>query len=129
MSSPAVANHLPSRLHAIAWTVPLCPGNSATTSPCWSRNCAKPSSPRSEEHTSELQSPCNLVCRLLLDKKRCSLRGLGTVPVDEVLALVGHAMLDRYASAEGTDALDVPIRDCLGVIEEPVHAIEGDVAV
>src|ERR1039457_1263691 len=24
--------------------------------------------PRSEEHTSELQSPCNLVCRLLLDK-------------------------------------------------------------
>src|SRR5205807_8806057 len=26
-------------------------------------------SPRSEEHTSELQSPCNLVCRLLLEKK------------------------------------------------------------
>src|SRR3989454_9185621 len=25
--------------------------------------------PRSEEHTSELQSPCNLVCRLLLEKK------------------------------------------------------------
>src|SRR5256885_9937450 len=32
---------------------------------------------RSEEHTSELQSPCNLVCRLLLEKKKkresCSL--------------------------------------------------------
>src|SRR5580658_11366884 len=28
------------------------------------RNC------RSEEHTSELQSPCNLVCRLLLEKKK-----------------------------------------------------------
>src|SRR5256885_7127592 len=27
-------------------------------------------SPRSEEHTSELQSPCNLVCRLLLEKKK-----------------------------------------------------------
>src|SRR5256885_9116598 len=27
---------------------------------------------RSEEHTSELQSPCNLVCRLLLEKKKCS---------------------------------------------------------
>src|SRR5688500_19173314 len=26
--------------------------------------------PRSEEHTSELQSPCNLVCRLLLAKKQ-----------------------------------------------------------
>src|SRR5205807_6289473 len=28
---------------------------------------------RSEEHTSELQSPCNLVCRLLLDKKKQTL--------------------------------------------------------
>src|SRR5256885_3796015 len=28
---------------------------------------------RSEEHTSELQSPCNLVCRLLLEKKRSPL--------------------------------------------------------
>src|SRR2546426_8592159 len=27
---------------------------------------------RSEEHTSELQSPCNLVCRLLLEKKKHS---------------------------------------------------------
>src|SRR5256885_7135239 len=27
-------------------------------------------SQRSEEHTSELQSPCNLVCRLLLEKKK-----------------------------------------------------------
>src|SRR5256885_5037986 len=28
---------------------------------------------RSEEHTSELQSPCNLVCRLLLEKKKQSI--------------------------------------------------------
>src|ERR1039457_7394568 len=28
---------------------------------------------RSEEHTSELQSPCNLECHLLLEKKRCSI--------------------------------------------------------
>src|SRR5256885_3722853 len=28
---------------------------------------------RSEEHTSELQSPCNLVCRLLLEKKKTPL--------------------------------------------------------
>src|SRR5256885_12670417 len=28
------------------------------------------SATRSEEHTSELQSPCNLVCRLLLEKKK-----------------------------------------------------------
>src|SRR5205807_5463358 len=49
---------------------PRAPGcfRSAATSPVW------PSSPsarsRSEEHTSELQSPCNLVCRLLLEKKK-----------------------------------------------------------
>src|SRR5256885_11244732 len=29
-----------------------------------------PTMRRSEEHTSELQSPCNLVCRLLLEKKK-----------------------------------------------------------
>src|ERR1022692_4857209 len=29
-----------------------------------------PGHSRSEEHTSELQSPCNLVCRLLLEKKK-----------------------------------------------------------
>src|SRR3989454_2649281 len=29
-----------------------------------------PARERSEEHTSELQSPCNLVCRLLLEKKK-----------------------------------------------------------
>src|SRR5205807_9360988 len=29
-----------------------------------------PGTARSEEHTSELQSPCNLVCRLLLEKKK-----------------------------------------------------------
>src|ERR1039457_7374358 len=29
---------------------------------------------RSEEHTSELQSPCNLVCRLLLEKKKTTTR-------------------------------------------------------
>src|SRR5256885_10275371 len=30
----------------------------------------RPGDKRSEEHTSELQSPCNLVCRLLLEKKK-----------------------------------------------------------
>src|SRR2546426_1198824 len=32
--------------------------------------CAGQKCARSEEHTSELQSPCNLVCRLLLEKKK-----------------------------------------------------------
>src|SRR5256885_10609693 len=40
--------------------------------PQWTRaNCLRQrEEPRSEEHTSELQSPCNLVCRLLLEKKK-----------------------------------------------------------
>src|SRR2546426_8283514 len=44
---------------------------------------------RSEEHTSELQSPCNLVCRLLLEKKKkkrphnvCPVSNLHSVAVD-----------------------------------------------
>src|SRR5256885_6960497 len=35
---------------------------------------------RSEEHTSELQSPCNLVCRLLLEKKKQNTLQLTCVP-------------------------------------------------
>src|SRR5688500_19238971 len=38
--------------------------------PKWSFRISSPGAPRSEEHTSELQSPCNLVCRLLLEKKK-----------------------------------------------------------
>src|SRR2546426_12007694 len=34
---------------------------------------AEPYRMRSEEHTSELQSPCNLVCRLLLEKKKITI--------------------------------------------------------
>src|SRR6202521_6429160 len=37
-------------------------------------NARKPCVPRSEEHTSELQSPQNLVCRLLLEKYRAAAR-------------------------------------------------------
>src|SRR5256885_8701087 len=37
---------------------------------------------RSEEHTSELQSPCNLVCRLLLEKKK------NTICVGRLVSLV-----------------------------------------
>src|SRR3990170_7497345 len=43
---------------------PVCPPGPA------SRACASRTSWRSEEHTSELQSPDHLVCRLLLEKKK-----------------------------------------------------------
>src|SRR2546430_4888850 len=41
--------------------------NGITFRPAWTN---KPSAARSEEHTSELQSQSNLVCRLLLEKKK-----------------------------------------------------------
>src|SRR5256885_5216914 len=49
--------------------------------------------PRSEEHTSELQSPCNLVCRLLLEKKK-KLRTLCRT----FLAAAGLQARDRIAA-------------------------------
>src|SRR5438552_6512300 len=63
----------------------------ATTSEPRSSACTGPtvvaSSPRSEEHTSELQSPDHLVCRLLLEKKNTyssvyCIAGLGTIFID-----------------------------------------------
>src|SRR5256885_8048639 len=45
---------------------------------------------RSEEHTSELQSPCNLVCRLLLEKKKmpmCALQPAQLRPPVETAAV------------------------------------------
>src|SRR5688572_31662546 len=42
-----------------------------TGAPCWpGRACWPTSDVKSEEHTSELQSQSNLVCRLLLEKKK-----------------------------------------------------------
>src|SRR5256885_9667971 len=51
---------------------------------------AQRSSPRlrSEEHTSELQSPCNLVCRLLLEKKKS--RPLSNIP--SLLCVSSHSV-------------------------------------
>src|SRR5256885_7278742 len=52
-----------------AWRLKLC-----AKAPKWYSNTVSaimvPEGTRSEEHTSELQSPCNLVCRLLLEKKK-----------------------------------------------------------
>src|SRR5256885_10068063 len=69
------------REHAMAWKlaqgprvqkVYVAPGNAGTALEPGVENVALSAIPdlisRSEEHTSELQSPCNLVCRLLLEK-------------------------------------------------------------
>src|SRR5256885_10057060 len=53
-----------SRLSPAAPAAAASPPTPACPSAAWPMHC------RSEEHTSELQSPCNLVCRLLLEKKK-----------------------------------------------------------
>src|SRR5256885_7314163 len=71
--------------------LPICPGPPGSPTAdthsapfAWSL----PRKARSEEHTSELQSPCNLVCRLLLEKKK------HTTP-----AYCRHPLSCRFASA------------------------------
>src|SRR5205807_9275173 len=56
--------------NTIERAVLLSPPGSLELGPLRARRAqAERGSDRSEEHTSELQSPCNLVCRLLLEKK------------------------------------------------------------
>src|SRR5256885_12565492 len=55
-----------------AWCRPRWAGATGSCCPP-ARSCS-----RSEEHTSELQSPCNLVCRLLLEKKKTDNMMLGS---------------------------------------------------
>src|SRR5256885_3561154 len=43
--------------------------------------------PRSEEHTSELQSPCNLVCRLLLEKKKIHILVYSLLHIDHITTI------------------------------------------
>src|ERR1039457_7554316 len=49
---------------------------------------------RSEEHTSELQSPCNLVCRLLLEKNKHRVRCLSVVGLQPA----SHQDIANFAS-------------------------------
>src|SRR5256885_4634700 len=54
--------------------------------------------PRSEEHTSELQSPCNLVCRLLLEKKK---KNALEEAIDRIDLLIAHATTSSAHTTSG----------------------------
>src|SRR5438093_6772515 len=58
-------------------TPTACPGARAPRAPC--RYCPPARGSRSEEHTSELQSLTNLVCRLLLEKKKSRIAEEGAI--------------------------------------------------
>src|SRR5947208_13245613 len=59
--------------------------------------------PRSEEHTSELQSPDHLVCRLLLEKKkrRAARCGSGQEPTDVVESSTRNGRCTRTSAGPG----------------------------
>src|SRR2546427_4688212 len=86
---------------------------------------------RSEEHTSELQSQSNLVCRLLLEKKTSSLSTERVVVADEpVLVLITQ---DPRASGRAFEAMRIGIGIVAGenevtfVLAGPaVHLLDGD---
>src|ERR1022692_2217268 len=64
-------------------------------------------SKRSEEHTSELQSPCNLLCRLLLEKK-ITILSIGSV-LSCVKAILCAVMSPGSAAACSLHLLNTPI--------------------
>src|SRR5256885_3057151 len=53
---------------------------------------------RSEEHTSELQSPCNLVCRLLLEKKK-NQKKKSTLPRSQISVSLPTTMSDACSTS------------------------------
>src|ERR1039457_3842744 len=58
-----------------------------------------PSSAGSEEHTSELQSPCNLVCRLLLERKTSRLTARDHLPIRRPTPLTPDLRLHKRTVA------------------------------
>src|SRR6266850_1302395 len=81
---------------------------------------------RSEEHTSELQSPCNLVCRLLLEKKKCTISPQGRVTdvkVLRVIPLLDSAAVDAvrffFNDTATTEIYTLSLHDAL-----PIYALE-----
>src|SRR5256885_4092971 len=60
---------------------------------------------RSEEHTSELQSPCNLVCRLLLEKKKNNTPMFGRCVASGCIAVSEPPFLATYTQSVATHSL------------------------
>src|SRR2546427_7122518 len=68
----AVSQHIHCWQHGVLTSTAWHRHKSGNARPCWSKRRVASSGnvARSEEHTSELQSQSNLVCRLLLEKKK-----------------------------------------------------------
>src|SRR5256885_9920564 len=70
-----VVTHQPELIRRLGGCVLYLVGGRVQAYECMDGIAHKLTDRRLEEHTSELQSPCNLVCRLLLEKKKKSVVG------------------------------------------------------
>src|ERR1022692_4826154 len=66
---------------------------------------------RSEEHTSELQSPCNLVCRLLLEKKYSQMKLALVVLIAAICLEQVVARADSMVLTQAVQVLTLPIEE------------------
>src|SRR5256885_10579095 len=76
---------------------------------------------RSEEHTSELQSPCNLVCRLLLEKKKNKERRDHLLTNVAELELNHVKIHDNGGEDDHRDARRQPMRDSAHALDDQVY--------
>src|SRR5256885_10246655 len=79
---------------------------------------------RSEEHTSELQSPCNLVCRLLLEKKKTHQKFIppdsnDNLPSDICFPDTVRTLRFQYVST--TDNQTYPISSSIALLQVDCH--------
>src|SRR5256885_5377470 len=84
---------------------------------------------RSEEHTSELQSPCNLVCRLLLEKKnnrtsklapdKSPLRVYGCLGFAPPAVITAHNSRDVHGVIDEHDQLSHAVHQMLTLVHTP----------
>src|SRR5256885_13117816 len=79
---------------------------------------------RSEEHTSELQSPCNLVCRLLLEKKKTTNPHNCSAPVsnrDRSISYSADSAVSRSPPASYDLVIAYPTFDSIAAYLPTVH--------
>src|SRR2546430_13327197 len=104
----------------------LCCKRSISTSSIFESPRSQPSLIRSEEHTSELQSQSNLVCRLLLEKKKQNVKLIHSTHT----ARVGHprapglqSRLPEYKAPALTPSVSTSILPFSTVISFPVRVL------
>src|SRR5256885_4990050 len=80
---------------------------------------------RSEEHTSELQSPCNLVCRLLLEKKHIKLKSVAATCIDSTILRLHPLHATRGHAPRGSTRGPFTVLDCPTHVASPARDISA----